>query len=197
MEKYFESTPVRVRNVSAGYLRAFLQQCYQDSLSGLLQVTSADRTVIFLHVRGSVIAIFRLNGESWEKLERGAWEAELSRTGGDLRSVETPVDAVRLMRQFFLSPIEKNRTITVTSSEIPGIVAEVQKQNFGSLYHAVGESNEVFILVAGASVPHVEVLLVTPQDARFECSGAFPENLSLGTRWEAYCGDTKTLPARA
>jgi hypothetical protein len=186
MDEFFTATPIRVKNVTAGYVRAFLQQCYQDSLSGLIYLDSPSRSVVFLHVRGSVLAIFRRREDAWEKVERTGWDDELTAAGGDLRTVEMPVDAVRLMRLFYLSPIINHRSITVNASEVPSIIEEVQKQDFGSLYYMTGGGNEAFISVAGGGVPHVEMVLVTPQESRFEAGAALPEDLTLGKQFKLF-----------
>jgi hypothetical protein len=186
MNEFFTATPVRVKNVSAGYTRAFLQQCYQDSLSGLLSLDSPNGSVIFLHVRGSVLSIFRRNKDAWDKVERGGWDDALTEAGGDLRTVEMPVDAVRLMRLFYLSPVDNHRSITVNASELPSIIEEVQKQNFGSLYYMAGDDNEAFVSVAGGGVPHVEMVFVTPLESRFESGVSLPEDLALGKQFKLF-----------
>jgi hypothetical protein len=94
----FSFVPLRMKDVSGGYLSAQVQINEKDLFTGLFHLDSGEEQDVLFFWQGRMLAFYRLERNSWMPVPFSEWNQAIAASRGDLRVLPLPVAGLRLYR---------------------------------------------------------------------------------------------------
>jgi hypothetical protein len=146
----FSLIPLRMQDISGGYVQSQIQIHEKDLFTGIFHLSYKKTEHILFFLQGKLVSIYQLGEGSWEVLPNKVWNDIISASRGDLRVLPLPVDGLRLYRIL----LESDFGEPLASKELPAseLVAyfSVLPRDVGNTLSVVrqGESAAVLLLAS-------------------------------------------------
>lgn len=111
----FSLIPLRMQDISGGYIQSQIQIHEKDLFTGIFHLSHEKTEYVFFFLQGKLVSIYRFGEGFWEALSIKVWNDIISTSRGDLRVLPLPADGLRLYRLL----LESDFSETLTSKELP------------------------------------------------------------------------------
>lgn len=139
------------RRVSPGQLQALLSVYQQDSLTGLVYLTSTgnkQETVVLFYVNGQLLCLYQCQADGYIRHEAQARNAVLPKSEMDLQSFRVEAHFIRPLQGIFENA-KSDAGKTISTPSVPGAIQELEKSPEPLLAHFRWPSADGFSLIPG------------------------------------------------
>lgn len=181
--------PETHRDISSGYVETLIQARREELFTGLMRLSyPSGENLVFVFLEGVQQKLYHCLENTIDVIPRQLWFDTFNRSSTSAGFLQLPVEAMRLMRVAYETPVVQVEKSTLTPERLIDVSRKWSAEPEPSIVHVQNEVINKFYLIAGHATPVVEELSFGGGSARFSVNDAsfsqiLPKNDYLTTRY--------------